>query len=364
MAGKNETLSLQRVSKRYGTFAAVDDVLLDIAPGTFLSLLGPSGSGKTTILMMIAGFVAPSAGSIRLGDRDITGLSPEKRDFGMVFQGYALFPTMTVRENIGFALRVRGAAQGLVRGEVDRLLSLTHLDGLGERMPRQLSGGQQQRVALARALIFTPRLLLLDEPLSALDKNLRAGLQEELRALHKQLGTTFIFVTHDQDEALSMSDEIAIVNRGRIVQRGAPRDLYERPASHFAADFLGKTNFLEGIVREAAGGVLTYSVGDTVLRQAMDAASTHSKGDRVLVGFRPEKVVLAGGPAANGQNVVVGTVETSAYFGADRHVRLSTPVGPILAIVPTWRSTVDLEQGRPVWVSWDGDASVTLRDDR
>jgi ABC-type Fe3+/spermidine/putrescine transport system ATPase subunit len=231
------------VTKRFDDVTAVDDISLEVEAGRFLTLLGPSGSGKTTLLMMMAGFVQPTAGSIFAGAHDITHVPPERREFGMVFQGYALFPNMTVAQNIAFALKIRKWDKAAVSREVERMLDTVRLTALGGRLPRELSGGQQQRVALARALIFKPKVLLLDEPLSALDKKLRAGLQEELRDLHQRLGTTFIFVTHDQDEALSMSDEIVIINRGRIVQRGSPKDLYDRPASHFVADFLGRSTY-------------------------------------------------------------------------------------------------------------------------
>ena len=223
------SLVLRNLSKHYGRLAAVDDVSLSIPRGQFLTLLGPSGSGKTTLLMVIAGFVEPSAGEVVLDDRPITHVPPEKRNFGMVFQGYALFPHLTVLDNVAFPLRVRGIAKAEIGERVRTALDLVRLAHLRDRLPRQLSGGQQQRVALARALVFAPHVLLLDEPLSALDKKLRAELQWELKALHRRVGTTFIYVTHDQDEALSMSDQIAIIREGRLIQTGAPRSLYERP---------------------------------------------------------------------------------------------------------------------------------------
>ncbi len=357
-------LIIDRVGKQYGDFTAVDDVSLTIEPGRFLTLLGPSGSGKTTLLMMIAGFVSPTRGRIFLGDADITDLAPEMRDFGMVFQGYALFPTMTVRDNVGFPLRLRNVARERIRSEVDRMLDIVELGGLGDRMPRQLSGGQQQRVALARALIFDPKLLLLDEPLSALDKKLRSGLQEELRALNQRLGTTFIFVTHDQDEALSMSDEIAIVDRGRIIQRGSPKELYERPASHFVADFLGKTNFIEGRVKAVASGCLTYAAGPLTLRQQLVSQSEAIADEPILVGLRPEKVAVSTAQPGDAMNAVKGTIASCAYLGADHHVRVDTVIGSMQVIAPTWRSTIDPQPGVPVWLSWPDDASVLLADDR
>ena len=239
------SLLLTEIVKRYGPVRACDGVSLDIATGEFLTLLGPSGSGKTTLLNVIAGFVAPDSGRVVLEGREITALPPERRDFGMVFQGYALFPHMTVAENVAFALRVRGINRAEIAQRVQQTLDLVQLSGLADRKPSMLSGGQQQRVALARALVFRPALLLLDEPLSALDKKLRAELQEELRALHRRVGLTFIAVTHDQEEALSMSDRVAILRDGRLVQIGAPEALYAAPRTRFVADFLGKANFLQ-----------------------------------------------------------------------------------------------------------------------
>ena len=248
-AGAGHALSLRNVTRRYGEAAAVADVSLEVGRGEFLTLLGPSGSGKTTLLMMIAGFVEPSAGQVLLDGRDITALPPEKRSFGMVFQGYALFPQMTVAENVAFPLRVRRIGRAERESRVRATLDLVQLGRFAERRPHQLSGGQQQRVALARALVFDPALLLLDEPLSALDKKLRAELQDELKALHRRVGRTFINVTHDQEEALSLSDRIAILNHGRLIQQGSPAELYERPATRFVAGFLGEANRLDCEVR-------------------------------------------------------------------------------------------------------------------
>ena len=357
-------LIIDHVGKQYGDFTAVDDVSLTIEPGRFLTLLGPSGSGKTTLLMIIAGFVNPTRGHIFLGDTDITDLPPELRDFGMVFQGYALFPTMTVRDNVGFPLRLRNVARERIRSEVDRMLAMVELGGLGDRMPRQLSGGQQQRVALARALIFNPKLLLLDEPLSALDKKLRSGLQEELRALNRRLGTTFIFVTHDQDEALSMSDEIAIVDRGRIIQKGNPKELYERPASHFVADFLGRTNFIAGRVKAVDARSLTFASGPLTLRQQVGSQTGAMADQPILVGLRPEKVAISITQPGEAMNAVKGTIASCTYLGADHHVRVDTVIGSMQVVAPAWQSKIDLQPGVAVWLSWLDDASVVLADDR
>jgi ABC-type Fe3+/spermidine/putrescine transport system ATPase subunit len=266
-ATEHHALRLDSLTKRYGDVTAVDQVSLVINRGQFFSLLGPSGSGKTTILMMIAGFVEPTEGMVWLGERDITHLLPERRNFGMVFQGYALFPNLTVAENIAFPLPVRRATSAEKARRVRDALDMVQLSGMGDRYPKQLSGGQQQRVAMARALVCEPTVLLLDEPLSALDKKLRAGLQWELRELHRRIGKTFICVTHDQEEALSLSDEIAIIRDGRVVQSGSPNALFEQPASHFIADFLGESNFLEAECVGLEGDMMACAIGDVILRQ-------------------------------------------------------------------------------------------------
>lgn len=246
MAGQAHigSLQLRNLVKAFGTFRGVDDVSLDIEQGEFLTLLGPSGSGKTTLLMMIAGFLDITSGDILLDGTSIARRPAEKRNFGMVFQGYALFPHMTVRDNVAYALDVRKRPRAEIDARVDEMLKLVQLENFADRKPAQLSGGQQQRVALARAMSFSPPVLLLDEPLGALDKKLRIEVQEQLKDIHKRVGTTFIYVTHDQEEALSMSDRIVIMRDGRIEQVGTPLDLYERPATRFSASFLGKSNFL------------------------------------------------------------------------------------------------------------------------
>lgn len=359
------SIRLEHVTKNFGGYIAIDDVSLEIGAGRFVTLLGPSGSGKTTLLMTIAGFVRPTKGLILAGERDITDEPPERREFGMVFQGYALFPNMTVAENLAFPLKLRGVPGATIQQEVRRMLDVVHLPGLGGRYPRELSGGQQQRVALARALIFNPKVLLLDESLSALDKKLRAELQEELRDLHGRLGTTFVFVTHDQEEALSMSDEIVIVNRGRIVQKGAPKELYDRPDTRFVADFLGRANFIEGAVTSLSDREVSYSAGGLSLRHVLTTGGTAPQsGEPVLLGLRPEKLRLASEAPSGLENAVPAEITLVTYEGADYHIRATTPLGPMQAVVASTGGSASPARGDKVWLSWDQDAAVVLRDDR
>jgi putative spermidine/putrescine transport system ATP-binding protein len=359
-------LELRGLSKRYGSFVAVEDVSLRVERGEFLTLLGPSGSGKTTILMAIAGFTAPSGGAILLDGSDITGLPPEKRDFGMVFQGYALFPHMSVAENVAFPLRVRGLGRADRDAKVRAALDLVQLDRFAERRPAQLSGGQQQRVALARALVFDPALLLLDEPLSALDKKLRAELQEELKALHRRVGRTFVNVTHDQEEALSLSDHVAILNHGRLIQLGAPAQLYERPRTRFVADFLGKSNFLHGTVREVPAmghGTMALQSGATRLVQAAGAGARPALGSRALLSLRPEKIaLLAEDDAAD--NSVTGEIASWAYLGAGFTLAVRTAdLGEIRVALPSWRAPIAPAEGLAVRLGWSADAAVQVMED-
>ena len=347
-------LRLEGLTKTYGNVVAVDDVSLTIPGGEFLTLLGPSGSGKTTLLMMIAGFVAPDRGELSINGHPITATPPERRNFGMVFQGYALFPHMTAAQNIAYPLRVRGVARAVAAEKVRRAVSLVRLIGLEHRYPRELSGGQQQRVAIARAVVFSPELLLLDEPLGALDRQLRAEVQMELKALHAELGTTFVYVTHDQDEALSMSDRVAVVNRGRIEQVGTPSDLYERPRTRFVAEFLGRSNCFAASVRGVEGGLTRVEAGSLRLfhHGAIHVASP-------LLAIRPEKIVLGlDEPAA--ANRVPGRVVALAYLGATLQAVVETaPLGRLTASCLAWAAP-KLAEGDRVWLSWSPEATVTL----
>ena len=299
-------LSLQALTRRYHDFVAVDAVDLDVAKGEFVSLLGPSGCGKTTTLRMIAGLVPASDGRIVVAGRDITAMPTYRRDMGLVFQSYALFPHMTVAGNVAFGLEMRGLPKAEIRTRVAEAIAMVRLDGREDRKPGQLSGGQQQRVALARALVIRPSILLLDEPLSNLDAKLREEMRNEIRDIQRRLGTTAIFVTHDQDEALTMSDRVVVMNHGHIEQIGTPEDLYERPASPFVAAFVGRTNRLEGVQQGATV---------TVAGLAIEAPLPKSGPVEVLV--RPHRVHVAphGAPPPAGRNRVDGTIRRATYAG-------------------------------------------------
>lgn len=362
-ATAGHALELRGVTRRYGAFVAVRDVSLRVERGQFLTLLGPSGSGKTTILMAVAGFVPPSEGYILLDGVDITAVPPERRDFGMVFQGYALFPHMTVAENVAFPLRVRGLGRAERDAKVRAALDLVQLSAFADRRPAQLSGGQQQRVALARALVFDPALLLLDEPLSALDKKLRAELQEELKALHRRVGRTFVNVTHDQEEALSLSDRVAILDHGRLVQSGAPSELYERPRTRFVADFLGKSNFLRGTVVEARCGAASIAAGGTRLTQVLPGGLRAERGASILLSLRPEKIALLASDEL-ADTAVEGEISKWSYLGAGFSLDVRTrDLGVLRVALPAWRAPIAPREGLPVRLGWRADAAVPVEED-
>jgi ABC-type Fe3+/spermidine/putrescine transport system ATPase subunit len=296
-------------------------------------------------------------------DRSITYLPPEKRNFGMVFQGYALFPHLSVFDNIAFPLKVRRQSAEKIRQQVQRALEMVQLQALADRLPRQLSGGQQQRVALARALVFDPAILLLDEPLGALDRKLRAELQIELKQLHERLGATFIYVTHDQEEALSMSDRIAIVRDGRFVQIGSPAELYERPATRFVAGFLGESNFITGRVTSLTKDGFTYGAGGQTYFQTA-SLSTVAPGQAVLLAMRPEKVVVSTESTEGCANRVQGRVLTWNYFGSNFHLTVEADgLGRMFVLCPTWRVLFEPKTGMSLWLGWDANATVVVKDD-
>jgi spermidine/putrescine transport system ATP-binding protein len=342
-------LELRHLSKRFGDFSAVDDLSLEIAAGEFLTLLGASGSGKTTTLRMIAGFEPPTAGEIFMAGTPIGALPPFKRDINTVFQHYALFPHMSVRENISYGLRMRGVPAAEREERVTRALEMVQLGELGRRAPRQLSGGQQQRVALARALVNQPRVLLLDEPLGALDLKLRKEMQLELKHLQSHLGITFVYVTHDQEEALTMSDRIVLMRQGRIAQIGAPRDLYDRPASRYVADFIGETNLLPGVVAESGDGMVVLRAAGTTLRALSDTPL--APGAEAWLTVRPEAIELTDSEVTrHGWNRVAGTVREAVYAGSTLRVHVALESGQRLVAHVT--SSTGVPIGAEVGLTW------------
>jgi spermidine/putrescine transport system ATP-binding protein len=327
----------------------VDDLSLEIAGGEFLTLLGASGSGKTTTLRMIAGFERPTTGEILMAGSPISTLPPFKRDINTVFQHYALFPHMSVRENIGYGLRMKGVPRHEREEQVSRALRMVQLEELGTRAPRQLSGGQQQRVALARALVNRPRLLLLDEPLGALDLKLRKEMQLELKHLQTQLGITFIYVTHDQEEALSMSDRIVLLRQGRVEQVGSPRELYDKPASRYVADFIGETNLIVGTVVEGGPGPVALRAGEQVLWGKSEVAL--APGSQAWLSVRPEALGLFGEDVIHPeQNVMEGMVTEAVYLGSLIRVHVNLPGdGQLVAHVPAGSAVRLGERTRVTW---------------
>jgi spermidine/putrescine transport system ATP-binding protein len=320
--GAEVEIAIGGLTKVFGTgaaaFRALDGVSLDIRRGEFFTLLGPSGCGKTTLLRLIAGFEQPSAGTLRIGGQEVAGLGPNRRPVNTVFQNYALFPHMSVADNIGFGLRMQGKPRAEVAATTAEMLRLVRMEALADRRPSEISGGQQQRVALARALAPRPRVLLLDEPLSALDLKLRKEMQSELKRLQAETGITFVFVTHDQEEALTMSDRIAVMSAGRILQTGTPEEIYNHPADRFVADFIGDTNFLEvELVSLGADGAWVRLPGGALLPAHLPEGPAPAAGRHVTVVIRPEHARLAG---AEGE--LAGTVERSVFFGTDTHVHL------------------------------------------
>jgi spermidine/putrescine transport system ATP-binding protein len=343
---------LMSVTKRFADdVVAVDDLSLEIPRGSFFALLGPSGCGKTTTLRMIGGFEEPSSGTIALGGRDVTGLPPYRRDVNTVFQSYALFPHLTIFENVAFGLRRRKVPKDQLAGRVEEMLRLVELGGFGNRKPRQLSGGQQQRVALARALVCKPQVLLLDEPLGALDLKLRKQMQLFLKRLQHDVGITFVHVTHDQEEAMTMADTIAVMSGGRIQQLGQPRELYERPQTSFVAGFLGVSNLLAGVVA-AEGTVRLDGAGEVHVANGLP-----SVGRRVAIGVRPEKVRIGRGAV----NVLDGVVFERAYIGVSTQVIVDTPAGKVAVYVQNIDPEVGaVEPEQPVTVSWDPESTFVV----
>ena len=350
-------LWLEGLEKAYDNAPVLRGISLDVRQGEFVTLLGPSGCGKTTTLRIIAGLLPPDAGRVWLDGRDITDLVPEKRDLNTVFQSYALFPHMNVERNIAYGLRARGVKKAQWRERVKEMLRLVQLEGFEKRMPQQLSGGQRQRVAIARAVVLNPRLLLLDEPLGALDLKLRQQMQVELKAVQQRLGIAFVYITHDQEEALNMSDRIAIMNEGRLVQVGTPEDVYERPATRFAADFIGQTNLLECEVIEAAGRQLTLRYGGECF-----PACAHldlKPGDACAVSLRMERLSFA--PEPTGPCALRGVLVERRYAGVSMRAVIRLTDGRELTVQCQSADRARGEIGQSVMVCWNPEEAAVVR---
>jgi spermidine/putrescine transport system ATP-binding protein/putrescine transport system ATP-binding protein len=368
MTEKQPVISIRNVTKRFGNMVAVDNVSIDILEGEFFVLLGPSGCGKTTLLRMIAGFEMPSEGQILIGGQDMAGVSPNQRPVNMVFQSYAVFPHMSVADNVAYGLKISGVAKPEIRTRVDEALELVSLGGLGQRMPDQLSGGQRQRVALARGLVMRPKVLLLDEPLSALDAKLRAQMQFELSDLQDQVGITFVTVTHDQDEALSMANRIAVINKGEVAQLAGPSDLYEYPANRFVADFVGSVNIFEGkltLDEPDKAAVDCPGVGKVYLNHGV----TGPHGADVWIALRPEKIYLhvpgegkavraAAQDAPEGHNFARGVIKGMSYLGDITLYEIRLDSGDMIRVSRPNMSRHDQED-----FTWDDRVSMHWRAD-
>ncbi len=351
-------VSVNGVVKRFGAFTAVDNVSLDIRAGEFLSLLGPSGSGKTTLLLMIAGFETPTEGTIDIGGRRVDQLNPEKRNVGMVFQNYALFPHMTIEQNVAFPLRMRRMPYQDIEPRVRDVLELVHLSEQAKKYPLQLSGGQQQRVALARALVYEPSVLLMDEPLGALDRRLRAMVQLELIELHHSVEATIIYVTHDQEEALAMSDRIAVLNSGRILQVGTPKEVYENPTDPFVADFVGDSTLLPGEVRTVDSYSCSVAVGEGLIVRGRATAGL-KVGAQVHLMIRPEKATISS--EQQGASLA-GVLTEVQYLGSSTRYRVQLDAGPtILGCAYNCASQESHEIGERVFVAWHPEDVIALR---
>jgi spermidine/putrescine transport system ATP-binding protein len=359
------TLRFENVTKRFGSFTAVDDVTLEIEHGKTFSLLGPSGCGKTTLLRMAAGFEAPDQGRILLDGHDITDLPPEKRPLNTVFQNYALFPHLSVRENIAFGLKIAKLPKADITRQVDRMLELVDLADHADKKPHLLSGGQKQRVGIARALANQPRVLLLDEPLAALDLKLRQRLLVELDAIHDEVGITFLYVTHDQGEAMSISDTIAVMNRGRIEQIGKPAEIYETPRTSFVAAFIGDTNFFEGRVTDSLNERFSKADIPGLGSIMIDNDKPVRPGDRIHLSLRPEKIILSRNQPSPGtwDNILQGTIEDVIYFGS--HTRYWVRSGEYRLCAEQQHRTFLLDEtppswNDPVWLRWHANDGFLL----
>ncbi len=358
---------ITNLTKKFGDFVAVDSVSLDIRRGEIFCLLGGSGSGKTTLLRMLAGFEMPTAGTIEIDGADMSKIPPYERPVNMMFQSYALFPHMNVEKNVAFGLEQEGVSRTEVSRKVGEILEIVKMGGFGSRKPHQLSGGQRQRVALARALVKRPKLLLLDEPLAALDKKLREYTQFELINIQQRLGVTFIVVTHDQEEAMTLGTRLGVMNHGRIVQVGTPSDIYESPANRFVADFIGSVNLFEGQVSQESPEGVRVSCTDLGATVRADRAVSCTKGATVWTAIRPEKIAISrrqpAAAAASGENVVRGTVREIAYMGDLSIYLVQIDSGKVMRVTlpnTTRGGERPIARAEKVWLSWHGSSPVVL----
>ncbi|MCE5263048.1 MAG: ABC transporter ATP-binding protein [Deltaproteobacteria bacterium] len=354
-------VELTNITKLFGSLRAVDDVSLTIGEGDFFTLLGPSGCGKTTLLRTIAGFYYPDAGEIRFGERLINHIPPHRRETGMVFQNYALFPHLSVFDNIAYGLKARKVPKEEIAARIARIIKSVQLEGLEDRPPSKLSGGQQQRVALARALVISPQILLMDEPLSNLDAKLRVSMREEIRRIQKELGITTIYVTHDQEEAMAVSDRIAILNRGRLEQVGTPTEIYYRPESRFAAEFMGSSNIIEMEVTDwdsERSRITAKTAGRTFSLQGGKPSGT-----RITLSVRPEWIRVVPGPGEGGTNVISGTIVNSTFLGSMVRYRVSGPEGkPVVIEVHDPDEGNIRKNGEALWYQLPPDRPLVIRD--
>ena len=352
MSKNNAFVKFDKVDKSYdGKILVVKDLNLDIAEGEFVTMLWPSGSGKTTCLMMLAGFETPTNGEIYLDSNPISNIPPHKRGIGMVFQNYALFPHMTVYENLAFPLRVRKVSKEDIDKKVDKAMSMVSLSGFENRMPGQLSGGQQQRVAVARALVFDPQVVLMDEPLGALDKNLRESMQYEIKHIHESIGVTVVYVTHDQGDALTMSNRIAVFNDGKVQQLSSPDELYEAPVNSFVAEFIGENNRFSGEVTEILNGKCKVKL-DSGTEIMANPIRVKSKGEKTIVSLRPERAVI--NPENNMDNKHKGKIEEVIYHGDHTRVRLNLLGNKEFILkVPNSSARMDIKVGNELNVGWN-----------
>lgn len=356
-------IDIRSVTKRFGAFTAVDDVSLRVEAGEFITLLGPSGCGKTTLLRMLSGFETPDAGSIHIDGHDVTQLAPYRRNVNQVFQSYALFPHLSVGENIAFGLRMQKVSEPETRRRVAEVLDLVALGGFEDRLPHQLSGGQRQRVALARAIVPRPSVLLLDEPLSALDAKLRHQMRTELKRLQKRLGMTFVFVTHDQEEALTMSDRIAVFNRGRLEQLGTATEIYHRPRTAFVADFIGEANLVKAELLSTEGANVRMRL-EGGLELVVPAIAWPRDAARAILSVRPEKICVAKNPVAGAETGFTATIVEEVFQGAFDHLVVRTDSGTTFTVVVANESAIleALHEGDRVWCGLHFDDIVFMSD--